>query len=84
MMEVLLNQLDVVEVYSPPRVAAMARRMGMRQGWSLDLTTCDKDGRAWGFKIVEMWNGTIRPVAQDKPIIPIGSALRTIQHNEYH
>ena len=45
MVEVLLNQMGVAEICSPPRVAAMAKRMGMRRGWSLDFTTCDKDGR---------------------------------------
>ena len=73
MVEMMLNQMDVAEVYSPPRVAAMARRMGLRQGWSLDLTTYDRDGREWDFNSLEMRNRAIRKVLRDKPLILIGS-----------
>ena len=31
----------ICEVYSPPRVAAAAWKMGEVPGWSLDLTTAD-------------------------------------------
>eukprot|EP00974_Lingulodinium_polyedra_P068339 6617730-Lingulodinium_polyedra.AAC.1 len=40
---------DISEVYSPPRVTAMARAMGMRDGWALDLRTVDEEGRRWDF-----------------------------------
>ena len=40
---------DVCEVYSPPRVTATAREMGMKGGWALDLTTDDDQGRPWDF-----------------------------------
>ena len=40
---------DVIEVYSPSRVTAMAERMGLDPGWSLDLTVADEDGLAWEF-----------------------------------
>ena len=69
MMELLLNPMDVAEVYSPPRVATMVRGMGLRQGWSLDLTTCDRDGRSWDFNTNEMRNRAARKVLQDKFVL---------------
>ena len=43
MRSILLEQMDVAEVYSPPGIVAMAQQMGLRGGWSLDLTTCDNN-----------------------------------------
>ena len=37
------------EVYSPPRVAAMAVSMGMKSGDSLDITTVNDKGEPWDF-----------------------------------
>ena len=54
MAKMLRSKMEVAEVYSPPRVVAMAKQMGLRQGWSLDLTTNDTDGRRWDFNHVEM------------------------------
>ena len=34
---------DVAEIYSPPRMAEAAAALGLKSGWSLDLTTCDQD-----------------------------------------
>ena len=74
-MGMLLNQMDVAEIYSPPRVAAMAKRMGLRQGWSLDMTTCDRDGREWDFNSMEMRNRAVRTVLKGKPFVLIGSPM---------
>ena len=60
MMEELLKGMEVAEVYSRPRVVEMARRMGLRAGWSLDLTTCDEDGKSWDFNQLEMRNKAVR------------------------
>ena len=87
MMEALLHQMQVVEIYSSPRVAAMAKKMGIRQGWSLDLTTCERDGRPWDFNQVEMKNRAIRKVLRDKFFILIGSPMCgpfRIMHNINH
>ena len=62
MVELLMINVQVAEVYSPPRVAAMARTMGLRAGWSLDLTTRDHDGKWWNFNDLEMRNRAIRKV----------------------
>ena len=42
---------DVSEVYSPPRITAMAEKVGLDPGWALDLTVADEDGLAWDFSI---------------------------------
>ena len=42
----------VSEVYSPPRVSAVAgrlRSLGLTRGFALDLTTVDEHGEPWGF-----------------------------------
>ena len=59
MMQMLVDEMEVAEIYSPPRVSEMARRMGLKVGWSLDGTTMDHDGRAWDFKEVEMRNSVV-------------------------
>ena len=53
MRSILLKQMDVAEVYSPPRIAEMAHKFGLRAGWSLDLTTCDEHGKPWDSIVLE-------------------------------
>ena len=53
----------------------MAREMGLRAGWSFDLTTTDDDGRAWDFNSVEMRNRAIHKVLKDRPLLLIGSPM---------
>ena len=73
----MMEEMDVVEVYSPPRVVAMAKRMGLRAGWSLDLTTTDENGDAWDSNKVAMRNKAARKLIQDKPRLLIGSPTCT-------
>ena len=78
MLQMLIMNMDIAEFYSPPRVAKMARDIGLRAGWSLDLTTNDSDGRAWDFNDVEMRKRAVRKVFEDKPLLLIGSPMCTI------
>ena len=78
MMKILLMNMEVAEVYSPPRVTQMARKMGLRAGWSLDLTTHDSDGRAWDFNNKEMRNRAARRLLQDQPLLLVGSPMCTV------
>ena len=48
-MKKAINSVDIVEVYSPPRVVKMAESMGLSGGWSLDIFSNDVDGRPWDF-----------------------------------
>ena len=75
MMELLIANVQVAEVYSPPRVVAMAKAMGLKGGWSLDLTTTDCDGRRWNFNELEMRNRAVRRVIEDQPLFLIGSPM---------
>lgn len=67
------KQMDVAEVYSPPRVTGMAERLGMRAGWSLDLATRDEEGNSWDFNKAEMKNKAARKLISDEPYVLIGS-----------
>lgn len=77
MLAMLKSQMDVAEVYSLPRVAEIGRRMGLNGGWSLDLTTCDNDGRMWDFNQKDMRNRAIRKLLKDQPTLLIGSPMCT-------
>ena len=76
----LINNMQVAEVYGPPRVVEMANRMGLRGGWSFDLTTTDEDGLPWDFNNIKMRNKAIGEFLQDKLLVVIGSPMRT-EHN---
>ena len=71
----LFAKMEVAEIDSPSRVINMARRVGLRAGWALDITTQDDDGRGWDFNQPEMRNRAIRKVLQDKQLLPIGSPM---------
>ena len=75
MRTILFEQMDVAEAYSRPRIAAMAEKMGLRAGWSLDLTTCDEEGRPWDFNNSQMRNAAIRKLLQHQPRLLIGSPM---------
>ena len=55
----------------------MARSMGLKAGWSLDLITQDIDGRPWNFNELEMRNRAVRRVINDQPLFLIGSPMCT-------
>ena len=71
------EQMDVAEVYSPPRVVEMAKKMGLRAGWSLDFTTTDDEGNPWDFNKAHMRNKVVRKLLTDKPRFSIGSPMCT-------
>ena len=63
---------DVSEIYSPPRVVALARKHGLREGFSLDLTTQDESGMPWDFEDPAMRNKARALVLETKPCLLIG------------
>ena len=75
MRRILLERMDVAEIYNRPRIAEMAHKMGLRAGWSLDLTTCDEHGRPYDFNCKHMRNAAVRKVLEDKPRLLIGSPM---------
>ena len=77
MLRTLIGKMELAEVYSPPRVTEMARKTGLKAGWSLDITTCDNDGEPWDFNKVEMRNRAVRKILADEPLLLIGSPMCT-------
>ena len=68
------------EVYSPPRVTAMAKMLpefGIIPGLALDLTTVDEQGKAWDFSIPERREEARRRIAREKPMFLVGSPMCT-------
>jgi hypothetical protein len=65
--------VDVSEIYSPPRVVALAKRYGLREGFSLDLTTQDENGNPWDFEDPEQRAKAKALVLETKPWLLIGS-----------
>lgn len=80
MLQMLIASMDVAEFYNPPNIAGMAAGMGLKAGWSMDITTNDTDDRAWDFNVPEMRNKAIRKLLTDRPMLLIGNPMCTI-HN---
>ena len=59
---------DVCEVFSPPRISFAAERLGLRGGWSLDLSQpCRVTGKTWDCRKEEDRDWARRRVRQDRP-----------------
>ena len=67
----------ICEVYSPPRVAAAAGKMGEVPGWSLDLTTADNQGRAWDFDDPACRRRAVDLLEKSRPFLLVGSPMCT-------
>ena len=66
----------VAEIYSQPRVTRalkMLPGMGLSAAFALDLTNTDEDGREWDFTDAEMRRRARRKVADEMPMLLIGS-----------
>ena len=61
------------EVYSPPRLAKVARQFGLPGGWDLDSTTVDELENAWGFSNETMQRKAMRFVEATGPTLANGS-----------
>ena len=59
--------VDVAEVYSPPRITAMVVKCGLGAGSVLDLTTQDQDGRKWDFSFKEMRDRAGTRLSEENP-----------------
>jgi hypothetical protein len=65
----------VMEIYSPPRVDAIARMWDLLPGWSLDLTVDGPDdGKPWDFSKPEK-RDTIEQLLMDKPVLLLIGSL---------
>ena len=66
-----LCHVDVLEVFSPPRVSAEAAKFGLVAGDAMDLTT------GWGFTRQGHRLEAERRLGQQKPFVLIGSPTCT-------
>ena len=55
-------QKHVSEVWSPPRVTALASKYGLTPGSAYDIETNDSNGKAWDFDIPEQRNQCVREI----------------------
>ena len=74
---VTMSNMHIAEVYSPARIIEMAKKMGLREGWALDLTTRDRDGKLSDFDCPETRNRAVRRVLSDEPTLLVGSPMCT-------
>ena len=66
----------IVEVYSPPRIDAMARLWGLLPGMSMDLTSVDPDdGMPWDFTRECKRNKAEKLISEGKHMLLIGSPM---------
>ena len=64
---------DVFEVYSPPRIAEVAAKLGLKPGASLDLTVTRKDGEHWDFSRKRHRDEATQMIVSSEPFCLIGS-----------
>ena len=65
-----INNVDMTEIYSPPRVARFCRDYSLSIGGSLDLTTTDEKGEPWESSIrahnncleATLWHSDIKTI----------------------
>ena len=65
----------VSEVYSPPRIAETAQRMGLTAGMSLDLSTCDENGVPWDFSKKERQDEARRRLREEEPALLVACPM---------
>ena len=61
------GNITVGEVYSPPRMAKAAEKLGMTAEFSLDLSTVDEQGQPWDFSSASAREKALRLVDDTKP-----------------
>ena len=69
MKAIRLMSVDVAEMYSPPRVTAMGKEMGLKVGEAMDLTT------GWDFTLERHRRAAWEYIRRVKPRLIIGSPM---------
>ena len=70
-------QKHVSEVWSPPRVTALASEYGLSPGTAYDIETKDELGNPWDFDKPEQRNKCIKEILTQRPAFLIGSPMCT-------
>ena len=66
---------DCAEIYSPPRITAIASRMNMKSAWALDLTTMDDQGNPWDFSLASQRKKAMKMLKKDKPLLLVACPM---------
>ena len=61
------TRVDVAEIYSPPRMATMAAKLGFSPGFSLDLTITNDAGEPWDLSNKKTQDDAIKLQDDQKP-----------------
>ena len=71
-------QVDIAEVYSPPRVTKAARmipRLGILPGFAMDITVNDENGNPWDFEVKSQKERAARKLIETAPDLLVGSPM---------
>ena len=67
-----------MEIYSPPRINAVAAMWGLLPGWSIDFTIDDPDdGKPWDFNCKDKRDKALGMVLGKRALLLIGSPMCT-------
>ncbi len=66
---------DIAEIDSPPRVTSMAKTMGMKPGFALDLTGDDDDGTPWDFSVESKRKRAMEKLKHEEPFMLVASPM---------
>ena len=66
-------RVDVAEIYSPPRMTAMASKLGYTPGFSMDQTTLDEDGMPWDLSLAATQRKALRRWEIDSSYLLVAS-----------
>ena len=68
-------QAHAAEVWSPPRVTALANQYGLIPESANDIETNGENGKAWDFDIAEQENKSISQIFEQRPTFLVGSPM---------
>ena len=80
MNDMVINAINsqIAEVYSPPRISAMAKKFGLEPGFALDILINDENGKPWNFDDEAQRQKCKQKVRDEKPSMLVGSPMCTI------
>ena len=80
--DMITQMLDILhvhisEVYSQPRITALAHEHGLAAGTAFDLLTNDDTGKPWNFDYADQRANCKQKIIDEKPYLLVGSPMRT-------
>lgn len=78
MIKLVAEEIDVAEIYNPPRIAKKDSEMGSEGGWSLDLTTRDERSRKLDLAKASVRRRVVQLINKTKPLLIVEERNRNI------